>query len=129
MLGMSPAPDLAPLVGCVVGRLALDFQVTLYLASQDDVYAQRVDALLVVESNFNVTHRGDHSGVSPGEQLNYAALLPLLHQTIRRAAVDDDGSLALSLTDDLEVRVPRDDHYESWSLSGAGVTGWIEGPG
>jgi hypothetical protein len=108
--------------------VAFDFQVTLNLASQDGIYAQRVDALLVIENDFTLTHEGGTTDVSPGQQLNYAAVLPLLHQTLRRAAIEADDSLALSFTGGFEVHVPRNDHYESWSLTGSGVTGWISGP-
>jgi Family of unknown function (DUF6188) len=125
---MTSLPDLAPLVGCVVGQVAFDFKVTLSLASQDGIYAQRVDALLAIESDFTVTQHSESSDVSPGERRNYPAALPLLHQTVTDAAVDDDGSLSLSLTGGLEVHVPRDDHYEAWSLAGNGVTEWIAGP-
>jgi Family of unknown function (DUF6188) len=70
----------------------------------------------------------DATEVSPDERLNYAAVLPLLHETIRIAAFEADGSLTISFTGDLEVRVPRSDHYESWSLAGSGVAEWIAGP-
>lgn len=129
MLGMSSLPNVSSLVGCVVGQVAFDFRVTLNLASQDGVYAQRVDALLAVENDFTVTQQGDCLKVSPGQQLNYAAVLPLLHQTLRHASAEADGSLALSLTGGLELHVPPNDRYESWSLTGSGVTGWIAGPG
>jgi hypothetical protein len=125
---MSSLPDLSPLIGCVVGQVAFDFQVTLNLASQDGVHAQRVDALLAIGSDFTVTRNGDPTEVGPEARLNYAAVLPLLHETILAAAVETDGSLAISFTGDLHIRVPRSDHYESWSLAGPGVAEWIAGP-
>jgi Family of unknown function (DUF6188) len=70
----------------------------------------------------------DATEVSPDERLNYAAVLPLLHETIRIAAFEADGSLTISFTGDLEVRVPRSDRYESWSLAGSAVAEWIAGP-
>jgi hypothetical protein len=69
--------------------------VTLNLASQDGIYAQRVDALLVIQNDLTIIYEGGRTVVSPDQQLNYAAVLPLLHQTLRRAAINADDSLDL----------------------------------
>jgi hypothetical protein len=121
-------PDLTPLVGCTVGRLSLDYQVTLLLASTDGVYGERVDALLVMGTSFTITRAGDVMHVHPSEQDGFAATLGLLHRDIVAVAVGPDESLSLTFNGDLAVHVPRDQHYESWQITGRGVQGWIAGP-
>jgi hypothetical protein len=125
---MPEPPDLSPLVGCTVGRLCLDYQVTLSLASTDGVYGEGVDAFLVVESPFTITRAGEPLHVVPGEKQGLEATLGLLHRTITGAAVSADESLSLTFGGDEEVHVPRDPHYESWQITGRGVQGWIAGP-
>lgn len=125
---MPELPDLSPLVGCTVGRVCLDYQVSLNLASTDGVYAERVDALLVVESPFTITCVGEPLHVVPSEMQGLEAILGLLHRTITGAAVSADESLSLTFDGDQEVHVPRDPHYESWQITGRGVQGWIAGP-
>lgn len=125
---MPEPPDLSPLVGCTVGRLSFDFQVTLSLASTDGVYGERVDALLVVESPFTITRAGDELQVVPGEQKGLEATLGLLHREVTHVTVGADESLSLTLDGGVQVRVPRDPHYEAWQLNGTGVQAWIAGP-
>lgn len=125
---MNPVPDLAPLVGCIVGQLSFDFRVTINFASQEGVYGERVDALLVIENDFSVTSPGATTEVRPDAKSGYAAVLPLLHSTVVSAVVESDEALALTFSNSVRLRVSRSDHFESWSLSGRGVTGWISGP-
>jgi hypothetical protein len=120
--------NLSPLVGCTVGRLCLDYQVTLYIASTDGVYAERVDALLVVESPFTITRAGDPVQVNPSGKRGLEATLGLLHREITQVEVGADESLSLTLDDNAQVNVPPDAHYESWQITGRGVQGWIAGP-
>jgi hypothetical protein len=125
---MTPVPDLDPLVGCIVGQLSFDFRVTMNLASQDGVYGERVDALLVIENDFSVTSSGETTVVRPDAKAGYEAVLPLLHSTLLSAVVESDEVLALTFSNSVSLRVSRSDQYESWSLSGKGVAGWISGP-
>jgi len=125
---MTPAPDLDPLIGCIVGQLSFDFRVTMNFASQDGVYGDVVDALLVIENDFTVTSAGDTTVVRPDAKSGYEAVLPLLHSTLVSAVVESDEALALTFSNSVNLRVQRSDQYESWSLSGKGVTGWISGP-
>jgi hypothetical protein len=120
--------DLDPLVGCIVGQLSFDYRVTMNFASQDGVYGERVDALLVIENDFSVTSTGETTGVRPDTKSGYEAVLPLLHSTLVSAVVESDEALALTLSNNVRLRVSRGDLYESWSLSGRGVAGWISGP-
>ncbi|MGD9531415.1 MAG: DUF6188 family protein [Pseudonocardia sp.] len=121
-------PDLDPLVGCIVGQLSFDFRVTMNLASQDGVYGDRVDALLVIENDFAVTSAGETTVVRPDVKAGYESVLPLLHTTLLSAEVELDEALALTFSNNVSLRVSRSDQYESWSLSGKGVAGWISGP-
>ncbi|MGE0820013.1 MAG: DUF6188 family protein [Candidatus Nanopelagicales bacterium] len=125
---MTPVPDLDPLVGCIVGQLSFDFRVTMNLASQDGVYGDRVDALLVIENDFAVTSAGETTVVRPDVKAGYESVLPLLHTTLLSAEVELDEALALTFSNNVSLRVSRSDQYESWSLSGKGVAGWISGP-
>jgi hypothetical protein len=125
---MPEPPNLSPLVGCTVGRLCLDYQVTLLLASTDGVYGERVDALLVVESPFTIRGAGEPVQVVPSEKKGLEATLGLLHREVTQVAVGADESLSLTLDDSVQVQVPRDPDYEAWNITGRGVQGWIAGP-
>jgi len=125
---MPEPPDLSPLVGCTIGRVCLDYQVTLTIASTDGVYGERVDALLIMESPFTVTRNGEPQQVDPNAKQGLEPTLDLLHREVTGVHVGADESLWLSLTGDMEIRVPRDPHYEAWQITGRGVQGWIAGP-
>jgi hypothetical protein len=125
---MPSLPDLSPLIGCTIGRVCLDYQVTLSVLSTDGAYGQRVDALLIMESPFTVTRGGDAQQVDPNEKLGLPATLDLLHRQVTAVEVATDQSLSLSLSDDVRVHVPRDPHYEAWQVTGHGVQAWIAGP-
>ena len=125
---MTLVPDLDPLVGCIVGQLSFDFRVTMNLASQDGLYGERVDALLVIESDFTVTSPDGTTDVRPGATTGYGAVLPVLHSTLVGVVVEMDEVLTLTFSDNVTLRVSRSGQHESWSLSGRGVSGWISGP-
>lgn len=125
---MPQLPDLSPLIGCTVGQVCLDYRVSLNLANTDGIYAERVDALLVVESPFTITGFGEPVRVDPNEKQGLEAAIGLLHRTITGVAVSRDQSLSLTFEGGQEVNVPRDPHYESWEITGRGVQGWIAGP-
>jgi hypothetical protein len=125
---MPEPPDLSPLVGCTVGRLSLDHQVTLSLASTDGVYGERVEAHLVVGSPFTITATGEPLQVVPDAQTGLEATLGLLHREVTRASVGADESLSLTLDGSVHVYVSRDPQYEAWQIDGRGVQGWIAGP-
>ena len=123
---MSP-PDLAPLTGCIVGHILLDYRVSLGLASQDGKYGERVDAILVIGAPFEVSSDRATERVTPDDTANYAAVLPLLHATVADAIIASDESLRVSFENGFSLTVPRHQHYESWEISGRGVAGWIAG--
>jgi hypothetical protein len=126
---MTQPPDLAPIVGCVVGNLGLDYRVSLNLASQDPPhYGERVDALLVIEAPFEIFRAGTRYNVDPSAVAGYERAVPLLHSTIEEAEVGQDQSLRIKFSGDQTVHVPRSPHYEAWQISGRGVSGWIAGP-
>jgi len=125
---MPEPPDLSSVVGCTVGRVCLDYQVTLSIASTAGVYGERVDALLVVESPFTVTTAGEPQRVVPSEKNGLEATLGLLHREVTAVDVDADESLSLTLDGCVQIQVTRDPRYESWQISGRGVASWIAGP-
>jgi hypothetical protein len=123
-------PDLTPLVGCIVGRLTLDYQVTLMLASQGpgEAYAARVDAHLTIGAAFQLTRAGRTHVITPDATGNYQAVVGLLHATVSGARIGTDESLVMSFSGDQLLRVPRDPAFESWEISGRGIRGWLAGP-
>jgi hypothetical protein len=125
---MPAPPDLTPLVGCTIGRVCVDYQVTLSILSTEGVYGERVDALLIMESPFTVTRAGEVTQVDPNAKVGLDATLALLHQEVTGVQLGADESLSLSLAGDVEIHVPRDPHYEAWQVTGRGVQGWIAGP-
>ena len=125
---MPEPPDLSALTGCVVGRVSLDYQVSLLLASTDGIHGERVDALLVIESPFTITRGGRQLHVEPNAKRGLEATLGLLHRAITAASISADESLSLTLDGEQEIHVPRDPNYEAWQISGRGIQGWIAGP-
>lgn len=121
-------PDLEPLVGCIVNQVSFDFRVTLNLVSQDGAYGERVDAFLVIGNDFTLRGPAGVTVVSPDSKSGYEAVIPVLHSTLLGADIRAEGTLDLGFSNGIEIRVPRDHHYESWSLSGVGVTEWIATP-
>jgi hypothetical protein len=126
---MTSLPDLSPLVGCVVGRLDLDYRVGFNLASQDPPrYGERVEALLVVEAPFLVIRGGNQYEVNPDAVTGYEQTLALLHSTVLKVDVKPDQALDIEFSGDQTLRVEAPSSYEAWELSGKGVPGWIAGP-
>jgi len=121
-------PDLRPLVGCIVNQVSFDFRVTLNLVSQDGAYGERVDAFLVIGNDFTLRGPEGAAVVSPDSKSGYEAVMPVLHSTLEGADIREDSALDLRFSNGMELRVPRDRHYESWSLSGVGVADWIATP-
>jgi hypothetical protein len=114
-------PDLDPLVGCLVTRVGLDYQVRLLLLSDD------VSAELVIETSFTLSTPDGTWTVTPDDAGNYDRTPLLLRQTVERVELTADEVLTLHLTAGRRVRVPPDpDGYESWNLTGRGVTEWTQ---
>ncbi len=115
--------DLTPLTGCLVRRIAFDYEVTLTLASQDrdGLFADRVDAQLSIGGPFHIFREGRFHHVDPDHQGNYAALMPLLHATVESVSVDRAGTLRVWLSGDHKLHVPQHRHYEAWDVTGRGV--------
>jgi hypothetical protein len=120
-------PNLEPLVGCLVTRVGLDYQVRLLLLSDD------VSAELVIETSFTLSTPDGTWTVTPDDAGNYDRTPLLLRQTVEAVELTADETLTLHLTAGRRVRVPQDpDGYESWHLTGRGVTEWTQvrrGPG
>jgi len=127
---MPQPPELTPLVGCTVGRLTLDYQVGLLLASQGpgEVYAARVSAFLTIGGTFQLTRAGHAQVVTPDDTDNYQATVGLLHASVMDARIGTDESLTMAFSGDQLLHVPRDPAFESWEIQGRGVRGWLAGP-
>ena len=103
--------QLGRLVGCLVTRVCLDYQVGLLLAGDG------VDATLVVESAMTLTVAGSAVDVEPDTGENYAALVQLLRRTLTSVGVDADETLRIGFGDDVSLVVHPDPRYQSWELS------------
>jgi hypothetical protein len=112
-------PNLDPLVGCLVTRVGLDYQVRLLLLS-DDVAAE-----LVIETSFTLSTPDGTWTVSPDDAGNYDRTPLLLRQTVEAVELTADEVLTLDLTAGRRVRVALDPGgYESWNLTGRGIAEW-----
>ena len=119
--------DLSALVGADVRRIALDYQVTLFLADGPG-NAERVSAILQVEAPIEVRYSDDVAVCDPNDKATHSAVLRVLHLVVRAASVDNDGALRLTFDDGTSLVVARDDQYESWNLTGKGVPEVLMGP-
>ncbi len=58
-----------------------------------------------------------------------APVIDLFFKTVTSLAVGDHGTLTLDFDDGAQLVVRPDEQYESWELSGQGISGVLVGPG
>lgn len=118
------------LVGCEVHRIMFDHQVRICLVGLDPDEGYRVDAELVIETPFLLRDAGSEwHELDPGTGSAVAPVLDLFNDTVTTVEVNDRGALHLTFTDTAEIFVGPDARYESWHLTGHGVTPITVGPG
>jgi hypothetical protein len=120
------------LIGCQVYQVKFDYQTALLLRHQDDTNSgTRIDAWLVIETPFTLRSRdGSVHELAPGTSRSaLAPVIDLFLATVANVSVEGRGTLTLDFADGAKLTVPPDEAYESWALSGDGVSGILVGPG
>ena len=120
----------ATLVGAMVNRTAFDWQTRLSLSALDPNEGYRLDAELVIETPFLLRSAdGQWHEMDPGTGAAQAPVLDLFTKTITKLQIGDHGALTLDFDDGAQLFVGPHPQYESWSLTGTGVTPITIGPG
>jgi hypothetical protein len=118
------------LVGARVSRTAFDQQVRVGFTAYRYGARTRLDAELVIETRFTLR---DASGVrhrlDPGGGRELAPVLGLFDATVTGVDVEGPGELRLGFDDGSRLTVGPDPCFESWHLTGEGVTPVLVGPG
>ncbi|MFG1992902.1 DUF5984 family protein [Actinoplanes sp. NPDC048988] len=111
-------------------RTTFDYQVRLSLSALGPAQNHRVDAELVIETPFLLSDRaGRRHKLDPGSGAALAPALDLFQRTVTAVDIRADGALHLTFGEGFQLSVAPHPDYESWSLTGTGVTPITIGPG
>jgi hypothetical protein len=92
--------------GVGIGRVALDYQVTLHIGSDS----------VVIESPFAVID-GDESTVNvPGDPSNLETVASLLHAVCTRLEMKHSGHLVITLADSRRLAIDPSEDFEAWQV-------------
>ena len=105
--------------GVGVGRVLLDYQVTLHIGS---------DAL-VIEQPFEVSDGSTVVHVVPGVSDQLGGAVTLLHAVCRSVQLHKNGTLRVEFAHDRVLVVPPSAEFESWHASVRGRHMVVCGPG
>lgn len=109
---MTTVPEaVSALEGCTITKLVIDDSVHMALQSRSLNATLRIDTAGEVR---NGESKAQFDPDAAPESLT--AIVPLLHQRIGQAKLEDDGSLVVT-AGPWELRVPFHDHEISWSIS------------
>lgn len=118
------------LIGSVVERTAFDHHVRLYLRAPAVGEGRGVDAELIVETSLRLRDAGGawHE-LEPGTGVRLAPVLGLFGQPVTAVDVQGCGTLSIDFRAGAGLRVGPDPQFESWHLTGCGITPVTVGPG
>jgi hypothetical protein len=118
------------LVGCVVRRISVDYQVRLLLVGDGASGGRQVDAELMVETSFRPRDAaGIWHDLAPGTGSRLAPVLDLFIDSVVGVDVGQQGMLSLRFASGAELVVAPDPRFESWHVTGPGVSSVSVGPG
>ena len=89
----------------------IDYTLRLQLS---DVY------FIVIESPFNLDFEGRYVSLSPEEDADedFEPIRLLVGRTVEEATADESGTLRIRFSYGTLLRVPPDEAYEAWNVSG-----------
>ncbi|MFC4494655.1 DUF6188 family protein [Streptomyces ovatisporus] len=118
------------LVGAHVSRTAFDQQVRISFTACDSGAGRRLDAELVIETDFTLSDTaGGRHALEPGSGTALAPVLGLFTATVTGVGVEGRGKLILDFDQGSRLTVAPHPGFESWNLTGEGVTPVLVGPG
>ncbi|MEU1542559.1 DUF6188 family protein [Actinacidiphila glaucinigra] len=118
------------LIGGRVDRTSFDHQVRLSVVALDEDEGYRVDAELVLETEFLLRDTaGEWHELDSGTGSKLAPVLDLFGQSITAVDVRNHGSLTIYFDGGSGLWIGPHAQFESWHLSGLGVSAVIVGPG
>ena len=118
------------LIGSVVERTAFDHQVRLCLRAPAVGEGRSVDAELIVETSFRLRDAGGAwHDLEPGTGESLAPVLGLFGQSVTAVDIQGHGALSIDFRAGFGLRVGPDSQFESWHLTGRGITPVTVGPG
>lgn len=95
--------------GVAVAQIGVDYRLLLRLGGGGEI---------VIETTFALTDAsGARLTIDPTIVTEQAAAQPLLHQIVRSARIDRDGTLHLAFYDQTEVDVSTSDLFENWQVT------------
>jgi hypothetical protein len=126
----SPVKVPTTLIGGRVDRTSFDYQVRLSVVAPDEDEGYRVDAELVLETAFLLRDTaGEWHELDPGTGSKLAPVLDLFGQSVTAVDVRNYGSLTIDFDGGSQLWIGPDAQFESWHLSGRGVSAVTVGPG
>jgi hypothetical protein len=108
------------IVGRTVGRISIDYRLTLSLPPEDPAAPQPEAMHLAIGATFRfVTSRGAMHHLDPeATRSALGPVLDLVAQTVERASASEDGELSVGFSDGSSLTVDPDPSYEAWQLDG-----------
>jgi len=79
-----------------------------------------------IENEFTLRHGGEHKQVKPDVNLDFP--VELQQQMITRSVIEESGTLDISFDNGVAIRVPPDNDYEAWNITGP-TRKYVCGPG